>query len=166
MSPIALTHTGLEIDTSRGITADLLALVKDPEMARRPNELHWWKRDRVLVMASTHSSRLLRVRLDTGEVDVAAELDRRYSDLLGDEIQFLRFKQAPNGGLLVLYESGLVCLDRSGSLRWHRMHNDITAEFGPVDQEHVCIRRRRPFDQGECRTLFRLQDGWEVVQAA
>lgn len=171
MATIALDPIGLEMEVQPdGISLNTptarVAVVRAPELTRRPNDLQWWlsRRDPVLVVTATHASHLFRVPLDTGVTKVAADLNRKHSDVLGDEVQFLSCRQAPDGGLLVLYESGLVCLDAHGKLRWHHLDNDVTARFGTIEQDHVCIERHLPFDRVG-RTYLRLEDGREWLRA-
>jgi hypothetical protein len=169
VSTIHLEEIGLDLDVQpesiRLCTPTaVVAVVKVPELTAKPEELHWWMspRDNVLVMTSKHASQLFRVPLDTGVIKVAADLQRSYSDLLGDEVQFLECTEGPGGELLVLYEAGLVCLDAHGKLRWHRLHHDVTAKFVSVDDGCVVIERHLPADRTE-RTCFRLEDGREAA---
>lgn len=167
MATIALDPIGLEMEVQPdGIRLNTptarVAVVHAPELTRRPNDLQWWMspRDNVLVVTATHASHLFRAPLDTGVTKVAADLKRKHSEVLGDEVQFLSCKQAPDGALLVLYESGLVCLDAHGKLRWHHLRHDVTATFGTVDGNCVCIERKLPFDR-VVRNYLNLDDGRE-----
>lgn len=169
MSTIALEKVGLELEVQPECIllttpTAVVAVVKAPELTRRPEELQWWMspRDNVLVMTSKHASQLFRVPLDTGVTKVAADLQRSHSDVLGDEVQFLEHREGPRGELLVLYEAGLVCLDAHGKLRWHRLHHDVTAEFVSVDESSVVIERHLPADR-TLRTSFCLADGRETA---
>ena len=172
MSTIPLDGLDLRLDVApagvRVRTSDgPLAALKAPELIRRPDELRWWSTpDRVLLLTATHASRLFRVRLHTGETGVAVRLQRRYSEVLGAQLQFLTCRPAGNGDLLFLYESGLACVEANGNLRWHRIHNDVSAAFGAVDGEHVCIESRADLKQDRPKTYFRLADGQEIIAAA
>lgn len=145
-----------------------LAMLNAPELVRRPDELRWWYRtpQQVLLLTATHAPRLFKVHLRTGEAGVAATLKRRYSEVLGDQLQFLTCRQTADGSLLFLYESGLLCVDAEGNLRWHRIHDDVTAAFGPVDGEYVCIEKRGGLDDGRTKTYFRVADGEAIPTAA
>lgn len=173
MSTIALDDMNLRLEfgppgVRLSTSAGPVAVLEAPELIRRPDELRCWvgKPQSVLVLTATHASRLFRVVLETGAAEVAATLNRRYSPVLGDQLQFLTCKRAGDGTLLLLYETGLLCLDPDGMVRWHRLHNDVTATFACVDGEYVCIEGCQPVDGAKVRTYFRLEDGEEIPAAA
>lgn len=42
------------------------------------------------------------------------------------------FHELADGDLLIIHELGLARLGRDGSVRWHRGHNDLTAQFDRI----------------------------------
>jgi hypothetical protein len=81
------------------------------------------------------------------KVDVRNETILELEWLIRDEDEDLRFASispGPCGTLLVLYERGLVCIEANGDIRWHAMHDDLSAEIVAVDEDHVVLRQQWP----------------------
>lgn len=67
--------------------------------------------------------------------------------LIRDEDEDLRFASArpgPDGTLLILYERGILCLGADGNVRWHALHDDLSAEIILVDDIRVVLRQQWP----------------------
>lgn len=81
------------------------------------------------------------------QVDLRHGTARQLEWLVRDEDEDLRFasiQPGPGGTLLVLYERGLICLGPDGRVRWHVLHDDLSAEIVDVDQDDVVLRQQWP----------------------
>jgi len=61
-----------------------------------------------------------------------------------EDFRWINVRQAPGGDLLVLYERGLLCIDHAGRMRWHVLHDNLSAGFAGVDNAEVTIRSEFP----------------------
>jgi hypothetical protein len=113
-----------------------------PDVARDLGTTLFWldELDGLLLLIPRIRSEIVRVDLREGAVH---EVER----LVRDEDEDLRFASAqpgPGGTLLVLYERGLVCLAPCGAVRWHALHDDLSAEIVAVDGDRVVLRQQWP----------------------
>ena len=82
--------------------------------------------------------------------------------LIRDEDEDLRFtliSPDPCGTLLVLYERGLACIEANGDIRWHAMHDDLSAGIVSVDEDHVVLRQQWPQELAGRERRYSLRSG-------
>src|SRR5439155_12977905 len=82
----------------------------------------------ILVVAPRTGGSLVRVHLAGDE---ASEIDWLVRDE-DDDLRFMTVRPVPSGELLLLYERGLVCLEPDGLVRWHVLHDDLSADIQAV----------------------------------
>ena len=63
-----------------------------------------------------------------------------------EELRHLGIRPTSAGELLVLYERGLLCIGAGGRVRWHILHDDISARFETVEDDHVTIGTQWPVE--------------------
>src|SRR5206468_474486 len=78
----------------------------------------------VLIVAPRLGGALVRVNLAREDV---SELDWLVRDE-DEDLRFLTARPVGSGELLLLYERGLVCLNPDATVRWHVLHDDLSAE--------------------------------------
>jgi hypothetical protein len=59
----------------------------------------------------------------------------------------------------VLYERGLVCLEADGSVRWHVLHDDLSAEIVAIDGDRVVLRQQWPAEATGREHRYSLANG-------
>jgi hypothetical protein len=107
---------------------------------------------------------LLIPRID----DVILKVDLRFETMLElawlirDEEEDLRFASVspgPSGTVLVLYERGLISIEANGDIRWHVMHDDLSAEIVAVDTEYVVLRQQWPQELAGRERRYSIESG-------
>jgi len=96
------------------------------------------------------------------KVDLRRDLVIELEWLIRDEDEDLRFASlvpGPSGILLVLYERGLVCIESSGDVRWHAMHDDISAQITSVGEGQVVLRTQWPQELVGRQRRYSLKSG-------
>jgi hypothetical protein len=78
------------------------------------------------------------------------------------DLRFVTFIPSTSGGLLVLYERGLVFVDSDGAVRWHRLHDDLSAHVVQLSDEDVVLETQWPRELAGSRRRYRLEDGEEL----
>jgi hypothetical protein len=76
--------------------------------------------------------------------------------------RWIEVRPTPAGGLLVLYEYGLLCVGADGHMLWYVIHDDLTAGFDSVDRDYVTIRSQFP-DTADRVSKYSLADGRLLV---
>jgi hypothetical protein len=133
--------SGISAASVETVSGDVVEL--PPDVARDLGTTLFWldEPDGLLLLIPRAGSEIVRVDLGEGVV-------REVEWLVRDEDEDLRFASArpgPGGTLLVLYERGLVCLDPRGAVRWHALHDDLSAEIVAVDDDRVVLRQQWPY---------------------
>ncbi|MCA1832811.1 MAG: hypothetical protein LC750_08825 [Actinobacteria bacterium] len=153
---LRLTSAGLEVESAGGT----IGLSGDEVQVGMGFVCFWNAVSRILVVTSRRAARIFRVLLDDmkiEEVDTLIRID-------DDHLRFLSHESASDESLLLLYERGLVCVNSDGSLRWHRLPDDISARI--VDSNHVVwLESQWPTELAGNRIGYRLSDGQEIGSA-
>lgn len=121
----------------------------------------WANTSREQVLATSQYSHLLYVVILRGE-------QVRTEHLFRDEepdLRFLTFRPLDDGSVLMLYERGLLLVDSDGAIRWHRLHDDVSAHVVGVSTKEVILETQWPLKLAGVRRRFRLVDGEELVDA-
>jgi hypothetical protein len=144
------------VETSSGYTADLPS-----DLARNAGTTVFWldEIDGLLLLIPRVGADILRVDLRQGTV-------RDLEWLIRDEDEDLRWASVhpgPGGTLLVLYERGLVCLEGDGSVRWHILHDDLSADIVEVDDAKVVLCQQWPREFAGRKRHYSLVNG-ETLQ--
>lgn len=103
-----------------------------------------------------------RVADEILQVDLREGVVHELEWLVRDEDEDLRFASVlpgPGGVLLVLYERGIVCLEADGSVRWHTLHDDLSAEIVAVDSDRVVLRQQWPTELAGRERRYSLANG-------
>jgi len=111
--------------------------------------------DGLLLLIPRIADEILQVELRHGII-------HEFEYLVRDEDEDLRFasvQSGPKGTLLVLYERGLVCLEADGSVRWHVLHDDLSAEIISIDSDHVVLRQQWPRELAGHMRRYALSSG-------
>jgi hypothetical protein len=139
-------------------SGDGLAVIDDAAIAGMAVGLDVWVQmtSQTVVIASRSASTIYRLGLSDMEVQELEVLFR------GDDedLWTLSIRPAPDGSLLLLYERGLVCIDATGSIRWHRLHDDISARFVEVG-DVVWVETQWPTEFAGVRVGYDLATGHE-----
>lgn len=144
------------LETSSGHVAELPS-----SFARNAASTVFWldEADGLLLLIPRLDELILEVDLRLG---TALELEW----LMRDEDEDLRFASVapgPGGILLVLYERGLVCIEANGHIRWHVMHDDLSAEVVAMDRDHVVLRQQWPQELAGRERRYLLKNGELMV---
>jgi hypothetical protein len=112
----------------------------------------------VLIVAARQSEALYVATMSTHQVEEPDLLIR------GDEPQLRHLSGHPagDGSLLLLYERGLVCISPEGDVRWHRLHDDISARLISAADGVAVIEKQWPVPDSGSLTRYRLEDGAEL----
>jgi len=92
------------------------------------------------------------------EADVLVGADAR-------ELRFLKVWPTGQDELLVLYELGMLVIASDGSMRWHRLHEDVSSRLIGMDSTSVTIESQWPPEVAGRRSRYRLMDGVRVDEA-
>jgi hypothetical protein len=135
------------------------ATIDDASLVSSVLELSLWLHtgNRVVVVTSRSAACVYRVSLSDMGVQ---ELDLMFRGE-DDDLRHLTARAATDGSLLLLYERGLMCLNSDGFVRWHRLHDDISARFVDVDSKRVWLESQWPQDVAGRRTGYDLESGQE-----
>jgi len=135
------------------------AIIEDPSIVASILGISLWVQttNRVVVIASRSASNLYRVSLSDMEVQ---ELDVLFRGE-DDDLRNLSGRSMTDGSLLLLYERGIVCLDPEGFVRWHRLHDDISARIAETDNEIVWVETQWPAELAGTRVGYDLASGQE-----
>jgi hypothetical protein len=133
--------------------------IDDPSIAATALGISLWEQtiNRVVVVTSRAASLIYRVSLsdmDLQELDVLLRVD-------DDDLRNMSCRPASDGSLLLLYERGLVCLDPDGFVRWHRLHDDISARIVENHGRTVWLETQWPVDLAGRRVGYDLATGEE-----
>jgi hypothetical protein len=128
-----------------------------PDVARNLGSMVLWldDRDGLLLLIPHTGEEILQVDLRHGTA-------RQLEWLVRDEDEDLRFasvQPGPGGTLLVLYERGLICLGPDGRVRWHVLHDDLSAEIVGVDKDNVVLRQQWPQELADRERRYSLATG-------
>jgi len=137
------------------VSGDVVEL--PPDVARELGRMVFWLDEPggLLLLIPRAGSEIVRVDLCEGAV-------REVEWLVRDEDEDLRFasvRPGPGGMLLVLYERGLVCLDPRGVVRWHVLHDDLSAEIVAVDGDRIVLRQQWPRELAGRERYYSLSTG-------
>jgi hypothetical protein len=140
------------VETVSGYVAELPS-----DVAQRLGTTLFWldEPDGLLLLIPRVGDEILKVDLCEGAVHEVEWLVR-------DEEEGLRFASVlpgPGGALFVLYERGIVCLEADGSVRWHTLHDDLSAEIVAVDGERVVLRQQWPRELAGRERRYSLSSG-------
>jgi hypothetical protein len=138
-------------------TASGHALELPPRLARDAATTVFWldETDGLLLLIPRIDDVILKVDLDLGTVMELEWLTRDEEE----DLRFTSVSPGPSGTLLVLYERGLVCIEASGHVRWHVMHDDLSAEIVAVDKDHVVLRQQWPRELAGRERRYALKSG-------
>jgi hypothetical protein len=135
-------------------------VVEDAAIATPTSGIQVWMNSvtRAGVLVGRSAPQAYRLFLDTMRVEQLDPLFR------GDDIdlRFINGRQAPDSSLLLLYERGLVCIESIGAIRWHRLHDDISARVVEVTEDAVLLETQWPVELAGHRVAYSLRDGREA----
>ncbi len=153
---LRLASVDVSIESAHGRTT-----IDDPSVSGVGQGITvWWNRDtETILVGAKLSEALYSVSPSSGRVSPVDHLFRDDDE----ELRFLSIHTTDEGSLLLLYERGLLCITREGLLRWHRLHDDLSARLVGVENGIVVIERQWPFEEAGKRTRFRLVDGEELL---
>jgi hypothetical protein len=140
------------VEMASGGVVDLPAYV-----AQHAGTTLFWldEADGLLLLMPRTGEEILRVELREGS---AQELEWLVRDE-DEDLRFVSVRPGPGGTLLVLYERGLVCLDMDGGVRWHALHDDLSAEIVAIDADHVVLRQQWPTELAGRERRYSLANG-------
>jgi hypothetical protein len=147
---IASGETRARIETASGGTIDL-----DEDMAAQLRVSLLWldEASGLFLVIQVQGASIVAFDLaaeETWEVDRLERFEERGFRRLG-------VRPTPSGGLLVLYEYGLLCIGADGHLLWHAAHDDLTTGFESVNSDSVTIGSQYP--GGDRVSRYSLADG-------
>jgi hypothetical protein len=144
-------------------SADCATVVDDPSVSGAGRGIGaWWNpHTEVVLVGADISEALYAIYLKTCEISLMDYLFRDEDEGL----RFLSFHPADDGSLVLLYERGVLCVTDAGTLRWHRLHDDLSAYLVSASDGVVVIERQWPVAEAGKRMRFRLVDGAELGQA-
>ncbi len=111
--------------------------------------------DGLLLLIPRISEEILRVDLRHG---TACQLEWLVRDE-DEDLRFASIQPVSGGTLLVLYERGLICLAPDGRVRWHVLHDDLSAEIVEIDQDDVVLRQQWPQELADREHRYSLATG-------
>lgn len=152
---LRLTNGGMVIESDFGSL-----VVEDPEAFGLGRGPVCWRNlaTNVLLLGSQLTHVLYAISLPEQQVREADVLLRDDDE----DLRFLSVSSGDNGFLLTLYERGLVCIDADGLVRWHRLHDDLSARLVGVEGGVAILETQWPPQMAGARKGFRLDDGEEV----
>jgi hypothetical protein len=114
--------------------------------------------DGQLLLVPTTEISILLVDLDKANMMVVDSLSR-YDE---PDLRHVKIRPAPMGALVILYECGLICLDASGTLRWHVFHDDISADIVTVESDRIILVAQWPPEIAGRRRSYAISNGQEL----
>jgi hypothetical protein len=140
------------VETASGCVAGLPA-----DVARNLGTTLFWldEPDGLLLLIPRTGNEIWRVDLRDGAVHEVEWLVRDEDE----DLRFASVRPGPRGTLLVLYERGMVFLGADGSVRWHVLHDDLSAEIVEVDNDRVVLRQQWPRELAGRERRYLLSNG-------
>lgn len=132
----------------------------DPGVFRVSRGVKCWLNNAsgVLVISAQQSEAVYVMWLETGRVNYADTLLRDDDP----DLRHLIGYPADDMSLLLLYERGLVCVASDGRIRWHRLHDDLSARLISAEDGFAVIERQWPVSETGKLTRYRLDNGTEL----
>lgn len=142
----------VRVEMSSGHVAEL-----PPDLARNAGTTVFWldEPDGLLLLIPRSGAEILRVDLSEGVVGEVEWLVRDEDE----DLRFASVRPGPGGTLLVVYERGLICLEADGSVRWHALHDDLSAEIVAIDADDVVLRQQWPRELAGIERRYSLANG-------
>lgn len=150
-----LEVSGVSAASVETVGGDVVELPAD--VAQNAGTTLFWldEPDGLLLLIPRTGDEIVLVDLHEGS---ARELEWLVRDE-DEDLRFISVRPGPGGTLLVLYERGLVCLEADGSVRWHALHDDLSAEIVAIDADHVVLRQQWPTELAGRERRYSLSNG-------